>query len=201
MPAVAMTDHGNVFGAVNFYNAAKNEGIKPIIGCELYICKKDDKHLSTAGRRHLQPSAGAGGERRGISQPGEDHVGGVAAWLLLQAAREQEISGGALQGADWTFGLPEGRGCREPDGREVRRRRASGCTFTTSSARQFLYRNAESGVAEGTQDSSRPVPAGARAGYSVVATNDSHYLCEDDAHAQDAMLCIQTGKSIQDKNG
>src|SRR3954451_8738806 len=42
MPAVAMTDHGNIFGAVNFFNAAKNEGVKPIIGCELYICKKDD---------------------------------------------------------------------------------------------------------------------------------------------------------------
>ena len=42
MPAVAMTDHGNIFGAVNFFNAAKKEGIKPIIGCELYICKKED---------------------------------------------------------------------------------------------------------------------------------------------------------------
>src|SRR5690348_13401158 len=42
MPAVAMTDHGNIFGAFNFYHAAKNQGIKPIIGCELYVCKKDD---------------------------------------------------------------------------------------------------------------------------------------------------------------
>src|SRR6201993_479198 len=42
MPAVAMTDHGNIFGAVNFYNAAKAADIKPIIGCELYISKKDD---------------------------------------------------------------------------------------------------------------------------------------------------------------
>src|SRR5881392_750673 len=42
MPAVAMTDHGNIFGAVHFVNAAKAAGIKPIIGCELYVCKKDD---------------------------------------------------------------------------------------------------------------------------------------------------------------
>jgi len=40
MPAVAMTDHGNIFGAVHFFNAAKDAGIKPILGCELYICKK-----------------------------------------------------------------------------------------------------------------------------------------------------------------
>src|ERR1700690_1195594 len=41
MPAVAMTDHGNIFGAVHFVNAAKHAGVKPIVGCELYVCKKD----------------------------------------------------------------------------------------------------------------------------------------------------------------
>ena len=44
MPAVAMTDHGNIFGAVHFFNAAKAAGIKPIVGCELYVCKKADHH-------------------------------------------------------------------------------------------------------------------------------------------------------------
>src|SRR5512146_838108 len=42
MPAVAMTDHGNIFGAFTFFNAAKNQDVKPIIGCELYVCKKGD---------------------------------------------------------------------------------------------------------------------------------------------------------------
>jgi DNA polymerase III subunit alpha len=45
MPAVAMTDHGNIFGAVHFVNAAHKHGVKPIIGCELYICKKDDHNI------------------------------------------------------------------------------------------------------------------------------------------------------------
>jgi len=49
MPAVAMTDHGNVFGAVNFYNAAKAADVKPIIGCELYICKKEDHRSAPEG--------------------------------------------------------------------------------------------------------------------------------------------------------
>jgi len=40
--AVAMTDHGNIFGAVHFFNAAKEHGIKPILGCELYICQEED---------------------------------------------------------------------------------------------------------------------------------------------------------------
>src|SRR5689334_24061647 len=47
--AVAMTDHGNIFGAVSFYSAAKANGVKPIIGCELYICKKDDHRAAPEG--------------------------------------------------------------------------------------------------------------------------------------------------------
>src|SRR5213082_3838354 len=49
MPAVAMTDHGNIFRAVAFYNAAKSAGVKPIIGCELYVCKKDDHRAAPEG--------------------------------------------------------------------------------------------------------------------------------------------------------
>ena len=45
MPAVAMTDHGNIFGAVHFVNAAHKVGVKPIVGCELYVCKKDDHNI------------------------------------------------------------------------------------------------------------------------------------------------------------
>ena len=43
--SVAMTDHGNIFGAVAFYDAATKAGVKPIIGCELYVCKKDDHNI------------------------------------------------------------------------------------------------------------------------------------------------------------
>ena len=49
MPAVAVTDHGNIFGAVHFFNAARHHGIKPIVGCELYICKKDDHRAPPEG--------------------------------------------------------------------------------------------------------------------------------------------------------
>src|SRR3954462_15873119 len=49
MPAVAVTDHGNIFGAFHFSEAAKKEGIKPIVGCELYVCKKDDHRAPPEG--------------------------------------------------------------------------------------------------------------------------------------------------------
>src|ERR1700744_3393541 len=49
MPAVAMTDHGNIFGTVHFVNAAYKNGVKPIVGCELYVCKKDDHRAAPEG--------------------------------------------------------------------------------------------------------------------------------------------------------
>src|SRR5579862_5013482 len=49
MPAVAMTDHGNIFGTVEFVNAAKHHGVKPIVGCELYVCKKEDHRAAPEG--------------------------------------------------------------------------------------------------------------------------------------------------------
>ena len=47
--AVAITDHGNIYGAVHFFEAAKKKGVKPILGCELYICKKDDHRADPQG--------------------------------------------------------------------------------------------------------------------------------------------------------
>jgi hypothetical protein len=96
--AVAITDHGNIYGAVHFFEAAKKRGIKPILGCELYICQKDDHRADPSGRR-LQPPAGAGGERRGLPEPGSHYVGGFAARFLPEAAHQQEISGGTCQRA------------------------------------------------------------------------------------------------------
>ena len=75
--AVAMTDHGNIYGAVHFFNAAKEKGVKPILGCELYVCKAEDHRAEAAGRTAtrmhrsgkragigIQPPAGAGRKRR-----------------------------------------------------------------------------------------------------------------------------------------
>ena len=53
MPAVAMTDHGNLFGAVKFYNAAKNVGVNPVIGCEMYVAQQGHKNRSDGGYNHL----------------------------------------------------------------------------------------------------------------------------------------------------
>ena len=126
MPAVAMTDHGNIFGAVHFVNAAHKHGRQADRRLRtLHLQERRSRHRAHAARRrHLQPPAGARRKRRRLPQPGEDHLGSLAARLLLQAAREQEISGRAFAGADRAFRLPERRSRRAADGRATTTRPA-----------------------------------------------------------------------------
>ena len=105
MPAVAMTDHGNIFGAVEFVTTANKYGVKPIIGCELYICKKDDHNIERTPPEgdtynHLLVLAQ---NEEGYRNSGEDYLGGLSARLLLQAQSEQEFSGRAFPRTDRSF--------------------------------------------------------------------------------------------------
>jgi len=69
-------DHGNIFGAVHFVNAAHKYDVKPIIGCELYICKKDDHNIErTPPDGDTYTISSCSPERRGLPQSGKDHVG------------------------------------------------------------------------------------------------------------------------------
>ena len=100
MPAVAMTDHGNLYGAIEFYQEAERAGIKPIIGCEAYLAPGAHT-IDRPGRRgSLSPDA-AGGTRR-LSQPRETHLQGASRRDALQAAHRQ---GGARRHAEGLIGL------------------------------------------------------------------------------------------------
>ena len=86
------------------------------------------------GLLRIQPPAGAGGERRGLSQPDPDYFGGVAAWVLSQAAGEQEVSGGKCEGADRVFRLPERGAVRRADGGALREGQGRGASSTRTSS-------------------------------------------------------------------
>ena len=75
MTAAAITDHGAMFGVIDFYRAARAEGIKPILGCEVYVAHRR--------RRPLLSSGAAGREQPGLRQPDENRVPGLRGRLLL----------------------------------------------------------------------------------------------------------------------
>jgi DNA polymerase III subunit alpha len=192
MPAVAMTDHGNIFGAVHFVNAAKAAGIKPIIGCELYVCKKGDTY------NHLLVLAeNEEGYRNLVKITSEASLHGfyykprVSKNFLAEHAKGLIALSGCLKGEVAEFLTDE----------KYDAARQAAATYADIFGKQNFFLEIQD---QGLEMEHRIHPGLFRLekdlGLPLVATNDSHYLCEDDAHAQDVMVCIQTGKSIQDPN-
>ena len=203
MPAVAMTDHGNIFGAVHFVNAAHKEGIKPIVGCELYVCKKEDhdiqrtppegdtyNHLlvlaeNEEGYRNLMKITSEASLRGFYYKPRiskkflAEHSTGL---IALSGCLKGEVAE-ALSDEDYDAARKAASTYRDIFGRE---------NFFLEIQDQGLEK--EHKIRPGLLQLEKDL------GLPLVATNDSHYLCEEDAHAQDVMVCIQTGKSIQEPN-
>ena len=203
MPAVAMTDHGNIFGAVHFVNAAHKEGVKPIVGCELYICKKDDHRIDRTPPEgdtynHLLVLA--------ENEEGYRNLAKITSEASLHGFYyKPRISKKFL--AEHARGLIGLSGCLKGEVAELlvedkyEAARNAAATYRDIFGKENFYLEIQD---QGLDLEHRIHPHLYRMekdlGLPLIATNDSHYLCEDDAHAQDVMLCIQTGKSIQDTN-
>src|SRR6267154_5032365 len=203
MPAVSMTDHGNIFGAVHFVNAAHKEGVKPIVGCELYICKKDDHRISRTPPdgdtyNHLLVLAeNEEGYRNLVKITSEASLHGfyykprVSKKFLAEHSRGLIGLSGCLKGE-----VAE----RLMEGNYDAARSAAGFYRDLFGKENFFLEIQDQGLEMEHRIRSDLFRLEKDLGLPMVATNDSHYLCEDDAHAQDVMLCIQTGKSIQETN-
>ena len=203
MPAVAMTDHGNIFGAVHFVNAAKQAGIKPIIGCELYICKKDDHNIE-----RTPPDGDTYNHLLVLAENEEGYRN------LVKITSEASLHGFYYKPrvskkflAEHSKGLIGLSGCLKGEVAE----RLMEEKYEAARDAAVFYRDIfgkdnffleiqDQGLEMEHRIHSNLFRLEKELGLPMVATNDSHYLCEDDAHAQDVMLCIQTGKSIQDTN-
>src|SRR3982075_757390 len=203
MPAVAMTDHGNIFGAVHFVNAANHEGVKPIVGCELYVCKKDDHNIERTRPdgdtyNHLLVLAeNEEGYRNLVKITSEASLHGfyykprVSKKFLAEHSRGLIGLSGCLKGE-----VAE----RLMEGNYDAARSAAGFYRELFGKDNFFLEIQDQGLEMEHRIRSGLFKLEKDLGLPMVATNDSHYLCEDDAHAQDVMLCIQTGKSIQETN-
>jgi DNA polymerase III subunit alpha len=201
MPAVAMTDHGNIFGAVEFVNAAHKHGVKPIVGCELYVCKKDDHNTERTPPEgdtynHLLVLAeNEEGYRNLVKITSEASLHGfyykprISKKFLAEHARGLIALSGCLKG-EVAERLMESN---------YDAARAAAGQFADIFGKENFYLEIQD---QGLEMEHRIHPGLFQLekdlGLPLVATNDSHYLCEDDAHAQDVMVCIQTGKSIRD---
>jgi DNA polymerase III subunit alpha len=203
MPAVAMTDHGNIFGAVHFVNAAKAAGVKPIVGCELYVCKKEDHNTERMAPdgdtyNHLLVLA--------ESEEGYRNLTKITSEASLHGFYyKPRISKKFLE--EHSKGLIGLSGClkgevaeRLVEGNYEAAREAAGIYRDIFGEKNFFLEIQDQGLEMEHRIHPGLFQLEKDLRLPLVATNDSHYLCEDDAHAQDVMVCIQTGKSIQDTN-
>jgi DNA polymerase III subunit alpha len=199
MPAVAMTDHGNLFGAVKFYNAAKAAGVHPVIGCEVYVSQQGHKTRSDSDRyNHLVLLCeNQEGYRNLIRLVSNGYLDGfyykprIDVDLLAQHSKGLIGMSACLRGH-----IPE---AILSDKYEDARRLAH--TYSDILGRNNFFLEVQDHHLE--QDR-RLTPQLNRlsqeTGLPLVATNDSHYLRKEDARAHEILMCIQTGKSFSDPN-
>ena len=200
MPALALTDHGNLFGAVQFHDLAREYGVKPIIGCEVYVARNGRKsregrssqsnHLvllarDEIGYHNLVRLVSTGYlegfyykpriDKELLSQHAEGLVG-LSACLqgsVASALTLEKYEEARQEAADLADMLGPGNFYLELQDHDIDEQRI-----------------VNEGVLRLAGDLDLP----------LVATNDCHYLDREDAYAHDVLLCIQTGKTIDDPN-
>jgi len=197
MPAVAITDHGNLFGVPEFYTTAKRAGIKPIIGCEFYVTASGMDDKTDRVRYHqVLLAKNAAGYRNLIKLSSLSYTDGYYYKPRIDLQTLKDHSEGliattcCLQGEVLQTILKKG----EDEGRRV--------------FKQYLDIFGEDYYVE-IQDHNIPdqhtcnevlLRWAKEYGVEVIATNDVHYVEQEDSAAQDVLLCLQTGKEYNDPN-
>ena len=199
--AVAITDHGCMYGVIDFYRACKAAGIKPVIGCEVYVAPRGrtrfqkvhefDAHYNhlvllcrnEEGYRNLSYMVSKGYLEGFYIKPRIDldllreHTGGL---IACSACMSGEISRLLLAG-DYDKAREVALEMRELFGEDG-----------------YYLELQDHGIAAQKQVNAQIIRLSEETGIPLIATNDAHYLRREDAETQDILMCIQTGKTLDD---
>ncbi|MGA2635847.1 MAG: DNA polymerase III subunit alpha, partial [Terracidiphilus sp.] len=197
--SVAMTDHGNIYGAVHFFNAAKDRGVKPILGCELYICKHEDHRAPGDGdeNNHLLVLAeNEEGYRNLIRITSEASLHG----FYRKPRVSKKYLAEHAEGLIGFSGCLSGELCEELMAGNYEKARGVAAQYEDIFGKgNFFLEIQDQGLADEKRIHEALFRLEKELAIPMVATNDSHYLCGEDSHAHDVMLCVQTGAKIHDK--
>src|SRR5438270_306865 len=198
--AVAMTDHGNIYGTVEFVEEAQKKNIKPIVGCELYVCKKDDHRAPPEGDTYnhlLVLAENEEGYRNLMKITSEASMHG----FYYKPRISKKFLADHSKGLIGLSGCLAGEVCENLlEGKYDASRVAASFYREIFGKDNFFMEIQDQGLPEEHRIHADLFRLEKDLGIPMVATNDSHYLCEDDAHAQDVLVCVQTGKSVNDTN-
>ena len=197
--AVAITDHGVMYGAVDFYKACKAEGVKPIIGCEVYVAPRSrfqKEHEFDASARHLiLLCRNEEGYRNLCHMVSRSFTGGFYIKPRIDKELLREHAGGLIALSACLAGeIP----------RLLRNGQYEDAKKEALAMRELF---GEDGYYLELQDHNLPedhqilqglLRLHEDTGIPLVCTNDAHYLTRADAHTQDVLMCIQMGKTVDD---
>jgi DNA polymerase-3 subunit alpha len=202
MPAIALTDHGNMFGAVEFYQKAIQHGIKPVVGCEVYV----------APGSRLEKKSVAGGE-------GPYHLTLLAKnkagyFNLLKLVSLSHLEGFYYKPrvdkevlSQYHEGLIALSGCMKGEVAVLAARKEMKKAIQAAEEYKkifdqgrFFIEIQNNGVENQIELNQRLLELAHQRSLRVVATNDCHYLQRKDARAHEVLLCLQTGKTLQESD-
>ena len=200
MPAVAVTDHGNLFGAIGFYDAATKAGVKPIIGCEMYVAKTDHKDRDPSrGRPHhlIVLCENERGYQNLVKLVSKAYLDGFYYKPRVDKALLQEHSEGLIGLSACLNGEVS---ANVLVGRVDQAEKAAVEYQDIFGKDRFFLEIHDHGLEKQRKIIPDMLKISERTGIRAVASNDCHYMQKDDCRAHDLLLCIQTGKTVNDPN-
>src|SRR5437773_1492051 len=196
MPAVGLTDHGSLAGAIDLVKAAKKHGVKPILGCEVYVA--DDRRAQQKGYAHLTLLAQ---DNEGYSNLIKLSSLGYLEGYYYKPRVDWELLDQHSTGLIALSGCLSGRVCKAlEEGRADDAERELD-RLSTIFGKDDVYVEMQNAHLD-VQQRINPLLAqiAAKRGLPTVATGDVHYLRHEDARAHEALLCIQSGDSLKNPN-
>jgi DNA polymerase-3 subunit alpha len=204
MQACAITDHGNMFGAISFYHTMKSQGVKPIIGCEVYIARGSRKDRAGTARpgekanHHLILLAkNLEGYQNLVRLTSRAYTEGFYYKPRIDKELLAEHHQGLVALSACMSGVPSAllaRDCFEDAA-------AAAVEFDEIMGKGNYYLEIQEHGLDAQKRIRKPlVELSKRTNIPLVATNDAHYLTPEDATAHDVLLCIGSGKTIKDPN-
>ena len=208
MESVAITDHGNMFGALDFYKTMKKEGIKPIIGIEAYLHNQEDlSDKSTKQRFHLCLFAkNEIGYQNLMYLSSQSYINGFYYYPRINKKLLREHSEGlictsaCLQGeVNWHLNLNSERNKKfGAKGYEVAKEVA--LEYQDIFGEDFYLELMRHGIEDQRYIDDQVIKLSLETGIKIIATNDTHYLYKDEAEAHEAFMCIAMNKLFDDPN-
>ena len=196
--AIAITDHGVMYGVIDFYRAAKAAGIKPVIGCEVYVARRtrfDKDHTLDSNPYHLiLLCKNEEGYRNLIHMVSLSFAEGFynkprIDWQLLEQHHEGLIAMSACLAGEVASKILQ---------QNYEGAKQTALAYRALFGEDYYLEIQDHHLTEDDDVCRGVMRIAEETGIPLVATNDAHYTRKEDAHMQDVLMCIQTGKTVDD---